>query len=72
MSRKTDNYGLLYKDDPILGKTLTLCGALLPWIMCVFVIAPLLIVVGGLPWYIVTTTMPWVGLFASIIWIELN
>lgn len=72
MSRQTDDkYGLMYEEDPILGKTLTWFGALVPWIICVFGVAPMLIA-AGLPWYPVLMVMPWVGLLFSVIWIEVN
>lgn len=72
MSRQTDNdYGLMYKDDPILGKTLSMFGALVPWMICVFVLSPIL-VIGGMGVFTALTITPWIGLFASIIWIEMN
>lgn len=74
MSRKTDDneYGLMYEEDPLLGKTLTAFGAMVPWCICVLIIAPILIVAGGLPWFPVLMVMPWVGLLASVVWIEVN
>jgi len=71
MSRETDDYGLMYEDDPILGKTLTTIGALAPWFVCVIVIAPMLIAAGA-PWYLVLMIMPWVGTLLSMIWINVN
>lgn len=71
MSRKTDDYGLLYKDDPVLGKTLSLFGAIVPWILSVGLLTPLL-VFGGLSLSASVSLTPWIGLVMSIIWIEMN
>jgi len=72
MSRETDeDYGLMYKDDPILGKTLSMFGAMVPWLLSVFLLTPLL-VVAGLGVFMALNITPWIGLFASIIWIEMN
>jgi hypothetical protein len=76
MSRRNtfddDNeYGLMYENDPILGKTLTTFGALVPWIVCVSVLTPIL-AIGGMGVFLALTITPWIGLLASIVWIEMN
>jgi len=71
MSRETDDYGLMYEDDPILGKTLSTFGALVPWLICVFGLSPILII-AGMGVFSALMITPWIGLFFSIIWIEMN
>lgn len=74
MSRKTESdetYGLMYEDDPTLGKTLTLFGALVPWIICVAVGTPIAVLLGASVFGALMFT-PWIGLLASFIWIEMN
>lgn len=60
---------LLYYDDPVLGRTLRITGALVPWLLCMVVLGPILMLLG-LSATIAYLIVPWIGFILSVIAID--
>lgn len=64
-----NDYGIMYYDDPHLGKTLSAAGALAPWFLCVLLFTPALMAFGT-DLFTALIISPWIGFVASVLWIR--